>query len=66
MIDVWIPTFDERWLILLRYTQPSLDAKVLIEKLKLSLPSQPSPRLVAQKRKLQNRGTKGPIGARLW
>ena len=40
---------DERWLILPRYTQPSLDTKVLIEKLRLALPSQPSPRLVAQK-----------------
>ena len=49
MIDVWIPTVDQRWLILPRYTQPSLDTKVLIEKLKLQLPSQPPPRLVAQK-----------------
>jgi hypothetical protein len=48
MIDVWIPTVDQRWLILPRYTQPSLDAKLLIEKLKLQLPSQPSPRLVAR------------------
>jgi hypothetical protein len=49
MIDVWIPTVDQRWLILPRYTQPSLDTKLLIEKLKLQLPSQPLPRLVAQK-----------------
>src|SRR3989442_14606830 len=50
MIDVWIPTVDQRWLILPRYTQPALDTKLLIEKLKLQLPSQPPPRLVAQKR----------------
>ena len=49
MIDVWIPTVDGRWLILPRYTQPSLDTKLLIEKLKLHLPSQPPPRLVAKK-----------------
>jgi len=49
MIDVWIPTVDQRWLILPRYTQPAPDTKLLIEKLKLQLPSQPSPRLVAQK-----------------
>ncbi len=49
MIDVWIPTVDQRWLILPRYTQPSVDTKVLIEKLKLQLPSQPPPRLVGQK-----------------
>ena len=49
MIDVWIPTVDQRWLILPRYTQPSTDTKLLIEKLQLELPSQPAPRLTAQK-----------------
>jgi transposase len=49
MIDVWIPTVDQRWLILPRYTQPSPDNKLLIEKLRLELPNQPPPRLVAQK-----------------
>ena len=49
MIDIWIPTVDQRWLILPRYTQPSADTKLLIEKLRLQLPSQPPPRLVAQK-----------------
>jgi len=49
MIDVWIPTVDQRWLILPRYTQPSPDIKLLIEKLRLELPNQPPPRLVAQK-----------------
>src|ERR1019366_10736381 len=46
MIDVWIPTVDQRWLILPRYTQPSPDTKLLIEKLRLELPNQPPPRLV--------------------
>jgi transposase len=49
MIAVWIPTVDQRWLILPRYTQPSPDTKLLIEKLRLELPSQPRPRLTAQK-----------------
>src|ERR1700739_4863590 len=49
MIDVWIPTVDQRWLILPRYTHPSPDTKLLIEKLRLELPNQPPPRLVAQK-----------------
>jgi len=48
MIDIWIPTVDQRWLILPRYTQPSSDTKLLIEKLELELPSQPPPRLTAQ------------------
>jgi Transposase DDE domain len=55
MIDVWIPTVDQRWLILPRYTQPSLDTKLLIEKLKLQLPSQPPPRLIAQKQIMKSR-----------
>jgi hypothetical protein len=49
MIDVWIPTVDQRCLILPRYPQPSPDIRPLIEKLKLQLPSQPPPRLVAQR-----------------
>jgi hypothetical protein len=57
MIDVWIPTVDQRWLILPRYTQPSVDTKLLIEKLKLQLPSQPPPRLVAQRGVTKSRYT---------
>ena len=48
MIEVWIPTVDQRWLILPRYTQPSPDTKLVIEKLRPELPNQPPPRLTAQ------------------
>jgi hypothetical protein len=61
-IDVWIPTVDQRWLILPRYTQPSPDTKLLIEKLKLHLPSQPPPRLGGAKTEPRNRSTDGPVG----
>jgi len=47
MIDVWIPTVDGRWLILPRYTQPEKDTRLLLEKLKLELPTQPPPRITA-------------------
>jgi transposase len=47
MIDVWIPTCDGRWLVLPRYTQPAKDLAMLLEKLKLALPSQPPPRITA-------------------
>jgi hypothetical protein len=47
--DFPLPALGERLTILPRYTQPALDTKLLIEKLKLQLPSQPPPRLVAQK-----------------
>ena len=47
MIDVWIPTRDGRWLILPRHTQPSTELQILLEKLQLTLPSQPPPRITA-------------------
>jgi hypothetical protein len=45
MIDVWIPTKDQRWLILPRYTQPSNEPQILLDKLRLALPAQPPPRI---------------------
>ena len=45
MIDVWIPTLDERWLVMQRYTQPSPELQLLMDKLKLTLPAQPPPRI---------------------
>jgi transposase len=47
MIDVRIPTRDDRWLILPRYTQPSKDVKLLMDKIHLALPAQPPPRITA-------------------
>jgi hypothetical protein len=48
MIDVHIPTADGRWLILPRYTQPEADARLVLNKLKLELPTQPPPRITAE------------------
>lgn len=45
MIDVWIPTRDQRWLVLPRYTQPSSELQMVLEKLNLALPAQPPPRI---------------------
>jgi transposase len=45
MIDVYIPTTDGRELALTRYTQPEPELKLLLEKLKLSLPPQPPPKI---------------------
>ena len=47
MIDVWIPTPDGRWLILPRHTQPAKDLQLLLEQIRLNLPSQPPPRITA-------------------
>jgi transposase len=47
MIDVHVPTSDGRELILSRYTQPEAEQKLLLEKLKLTLPEQPPPKIRA-------------------
>jgi transposase len=47
MIDVWIPTRDNRWLALPRYTQPSQEVRILLDQLCMELPAQPSPRIKA-------------------
>jgi transposase len=47
MIDVHIPTADQRELILTRYTQPERDLQLLLDKLHLILPDQPPPRITA-------------------
>jgi len=45
MVDVHIPTADGRTLILPRYTHPELELRLLLDRLKLTLPAQPPPRI---------------------
>jgi hypothetical protein len=45
MLDVYIPTQDNRTLHLQRYTEPEQEHKILLEKLKLNLPAQASPKI---------------------
>jgi hypothetical protein len=47
MIDVRIPTTDGRELALTRYTQPEADLRLLLDRLKLTLPPQPPPKITA-------------------
>jgi hypothetical protein len=47
MIDVYVPTTDGRELCLTRYTQPEPELKLLLEKLQLTLPAQPPPKITA-------------------
>ena len=47
MIDVHIPTTDARTITLTRYTEPEPELKLLLEKLKLELPPQRSPKITA-------------------
>ncbi len=48
MLDVHIPTTDGRELSLTRYTQPEPQIKLLLEKLKLTLPAQAPPKITAE------------------
>jgi transposase len=45
MVEVWIPMLDGRWLVLPRHTQPEPDVRALLDKIRISLPSQPPPRI---------------------
>ncbi|MGH8524175.1 MAG: IS1634 family transposase, partial [Gammaproteobacteria bacterium] len=47
MLDVHFPTTDGRTLILSRYTEPNPDQRILLERLNLTLPPQPPPRITA-------------------
>jgi transposase len=47
MIDVRIPTTDARELLLTRYTQPKHELELLLERLRLTLPAQPPPKISA-------------------
>lgn len=50
MVDVVFPTTDGRTLTLPRYTQPENEAQLLLERLHLTLPPQPKPRITAAKK----------------
>jgi hypothetical protein len=47
MVDVRIPTTDGREVLLTRYTQPERELELLLERLHLSLPTQPPPKISA-------------------
>jgi transposase len=47
MVEVWIPMLDGRWLILPRHTQPEKDVQAVLDQLRITLPSQPPPRIKA-------------------
>ena len=45
MIDVELPTTDNRLIVLSRYTEPEKDQLLLLQQLKLQLPAQPPPKI---------------------
>lgn len=51
MVDVHLPTTDGRELTLSRYTQPEAEHRMLLDQLRLSLPSQPPPKITVNQAK---------------
>jgi transposase len=47
MVEVWIPMVDGRWLVMPRHTQPEKDVQALLNQIRITLPSQPPPRIKA-------------------
>jgi hypothetical protein len=45
MVDVCIPTSDDRLLVMPRYIEPEADQQLVLDKLHLALPPQPPPRI---------------------
>ncbi len=50
MVDVHLPTTDDRRLVLPRHTQPTPDHRLLLRRLDLQLPEQPAPRIALRTR----------------
>lgn len=48
MVDVHVPSTDERELTLTRYTQPEPELKLLLERLRLTPPAQKPPKITAR------------------
>jgi len=48
MIDVELPTTDDRLIVLSRYTEPENDQLLLLSQLRLQLPAQPPPKISAR------------------
>ena len=57
MVEVWIPMLDGRWLVLPRHTQPEQDVQALLDQVRITLPSQPPPRIKSTQLALPNQQT---------
>jgi transposase len=47
MVEVWLPMVDGRWLVMPRHTQPEPDVQALLNQIRITLPTQPPPRIKA-------------------
>jgi len=62
MIDVWIPTVDQRWLILPRHTQPSPDTQDADREAEIPAAKPAAAAPGGAKRELRNRGSNRAVG----
>ena len=53
MVEVRIPMVDGRWLVLPRYTQPERDVQALLNQIRITLPTQPPPRIKASRGRIR-------------
>jgi len=58
MIDVHLPTTDNRTVIMSRYTKPNSDLLLLLKQMKLSFPDQPPPKMAVHLTKADETKTK--------
>ena len=61
MLEVHVPTSDGRTLVMPRYTEPEEAQKLILEKLGLSLPPQPPPRIRNGKPELPTAGNQAKM-----
>jgi transposase len=52
MVDVHLPTTDGRTILLQRYTEPSPEVQLLLDRLGMRLPNQPPPRIYGQEEQM--------------
>jgi transposase len=55
MVEVWLPMIDGRWLMMPRHTQPEPDVQAMLNKLNITLPPQPPPRIKSAQLPLPSR-----------
>jgi hypothetical protein len=65
MVEVWIPMMDGRWLVLPRHTQPESDVQALLEKVRITLPPQPPPRITSSQVPVVTNQLQESLGPRL-
>jgi transposase len=55
MVEVWVPLIDGRWLMMPRHTQPEPDVQAMLNRLDITLPPQPPPRITSSQLPLVSR-----------